>query len=197
MNRVAWLMVCFFAVTPLLAQQEYRVSPKDSKMIINGTSSLHGWQCRVEQFSGQLKGTMEGGKLKAIQSVIVAAQSISIRSIQENGQYFDKNMDKNVYKALQADQHPTITFTLSSPPVNKPAGSSMLESSGTLRIAGVTKEIKLVAKAAESPTGIVFEGKVPIKMSDYNVDPPTALFGTIRTGNEITIDFKMVFLPIK
>ncbi len=179
------------------AQQEFRISPKESRMTINGTSSLHGWQCRVEQFSGQLKASMEGGKLKAIQSVIVAAQASSIRSVKETGEYFDKNMDKNVYKALLAEQHPNITFTFNGPPVSKAPGSPVLESTGTLRVAGVTREIKLTTKSVEGAGGIVFEGKVPVKMSDYNVEPPTALFGTIRTGNEVTIDFRMVFMPVK
>jgi polyisoprenoid-binding protein YceI len=123
----------------------------------------------------------------------VNIQSISIKSIQENGAYFDKNMDKNVYKALQADRHPAILFNLT----NLTLSNTTANVTGFLKIAGKSNEIKFNARHSKITGGMVFEGKVPLKMTDYNVDPPTALFGTIRTGNEITVEFKMVFIPAK
>ena len=36
-------------------------------------------------------------------------------------------------------------------------------------------------------------GEKSIKMTDFNVEPPTALFGSITTGDEITIKFKTKF----
>jgi hypothetical protein len=38
-----------------------------------------------------------------------------------------------------------------------------------------------------------FEGTQAIKMTDYSVNPPTALFGALKTGNDITITFKTDF----
>lgn len=34
-----------------------------------------------------------------------------------------------------------------------------------------------------------FEGTQKLLMTDYGIDPPTALMGTMRTGNEITVAF--------
>jgi len=184
------LFVCFYASS----QTELILSGKDSKMIIRGTSSLHPWQCTVEQVSGQMKGELVNGSLKAINSLVFNAPVSFIRSVKENGEYYDKNMDKNIYKALDATKHSNITFTLSRLISTKPSG---VEVSGILRIAGSSKEINLTAKATSVANGIIFEGKVPVKMTDYNVEPPTALFGTIKTGNEVTIEYKMVFLASK
>ena len=69
------------------------LSGKDSRMIISGTSSLHPWQCKVEQMSGQLHGEISNGSLKNITSFVFSA-GVFIRSIKENGEYYDKNMDK-------------------------------------------------------------------------------------------------------
>jgi len=38
-----------------------------------------------------------------------------------------------------------------------------------------------------------FEGKQMIKMTDFGVKPPSALFGTLKAGTDITIYFKTVF----
>jgi hypothetical protein len=40
---------------------------------------------------------------------------------------------------------------------------------------------------------LVFEGFQTIKMTDYGVKPPSALFGTMRAGPDITIRFKTNF----
>jgi hypothetical protein len=40
---------------------------------------------------------------------------------------------------------------------------------------------------------LAFEGSQTIKMTDYGITPPTALFGTLKTGDEITITFKTNF----
>ena len=40
---------------------------------------------------------------------------------------------------------------------------------------------------------IVFRGELTLKMSDYEISPPTALMGTIKTGDEVTIRFSIPF----
>jgi polyisoprenoid-binding protein YceI len=193
MGRTYLMIILLLYAIAAFSQTEYRLSVKDSKMIIRGTSSLHNWQCKAEQISGQMNVQVDGDKLVNVQSLSVNIQSISIKSIQENGAYFDKNMDKNVYKALQADRHPAILFNLT----NLTLSNTTANVTGLLKIAGKSNEIKFNARHSKIAGGMVFEGKVPLKMTDYNVDPPTALFGTIRTGNEITVEFKMVFIPAK
>jgi polyisoprenoid-binding protein YceI len=196
---VASLIGLLAAVGQANAQTHYRVSLKDSRLVINGTSSLHAWQCRAEQLSGQLQAEVDGTTLKSVRSLVLNAMVTSIRSIKENGEYFEKAMDKNVYRALASDKHPNITFTLTRINSIKPSGSrtASIDAIGVLRIAGVNKEIPLVVSATLATNGIIFEGKVPVKMKDFDVEPPTALFGTIKTGNEVVVEFRMVYREVK
>ena len=39
------------------------------------------------------------------------------------------------------------------------------------------------------------KGSEEILLTDYGIDPPTALLGLIRTGDRITIEFDMVVSP--
>lgn len=193
MVRTYLIIILQLVVINAFSQTEYRLSVKESRMIIRGTSSLHNWQCKAEQISSQMNAQVEVDNLLSVQSLSLNIQSSSIKSIQENGAYYDKNMDKNVSKALQADKHPAILFNLTGYSVS----NNSAQITGILKIAGKANEIKFNARQGKVTGGMVFEGKFPLKMRDYNVEPPTALFGTIQTGNEITIEFKMVFFPAK
>ena len=107
-------------------------------------------------------------------------------------------MDKNTYKALKADEHPQITFALITPIKAVPPGTHTIAAKVNLTIAGVTKAVDMsVTSVAAAHGNIEFEGSKAIKMTDYGIKPPVALFGTMKTGDEITIHFKGVFTVIK
>lgn len=73
------------------------------------------------------------------------------------------------------------------------AGNFTVETQGDLTISGVTKRInqtfavKIVGKKA------IVSGKTKIDMTTYSVKPPTALMGTIKTGKDVTVDFKVTY----
>ncbi|MFY7987613.1 MAG: YceI family protein, partial [Flavobacterium sp.] len=104
-------------------------------------------------------------------------------------------MDNNTFKALNSKTYKTINYKLVS--VTKiteiSAGNFTVETQGDLTISGVTKRInqtftvKIIGKKA------VFSGRTKIDMTVYGIKPPTALMGTIRTGKDITVDFKVTF----
>ena len=63
---------------------------------------------------------------------------------------------------------------------------------GQLTIAGKTKSIP-VNFSYEKWNNDTFQviGKVDIVMSEYGIDPPTAMMGAIKTGDKITIKFEI------
>ena len=106
-------------------------------------------------------------------------------------------MNNNTYKALKADANPTIIFILRSPLKSIKANSTgnTVSMEGSLTIAGVTNPITMKVKLVmDSQSKLTIEGSQTIKMADYAVTPPTALFGTIRTGDSITLNFKGGFI---
>ena len=103
-------------------------------------------------------------------------------------------MNNNTYKALKADSNPEITFALSTQLKSIPAAGRSVSAKVNLTIAGVTKAIDMAVTASGQPHGnITFEGVKTIKMTDYGIKPPVALFGTLKTGDDITIHFKNCF----
>jgi polyisoprenoid-binding protein YceI len=59
---------------------------------------------------------------------------------------------------------------------------------GMLTVNGVEKEVKLDATmSGDGKVGLKATGTTKLLMTDFGVKPVTALMGTIRTGNEVTV----------
>lgn len=103
-------------------------------------------------------------------------------------------MDKNTYKALDVKKNPIISFVLSSAKVTPiDATTYQFKGIGNLTIAGATKETDLnaVCKYNAADESFSCTGTKSFKMTEYSVKPPTVMLGTIKTGDAITITYKL------
>jgi hypothetical protein len=64
---------------------------------------------------------------------------------------------------------------------------------GNLTISSTTRLTDLVATLKYNPADKSFtaSGTKVIKMTDWKVTPPTFMFGTIKTGDQITIGYNL------
>ena len=76
---------------------------------------------------------------------------------------------------------------------NNGNGKFSIKSLGDLTITGVKKQISLDFTIDVTSGKISLKGEKKIKMTDFNIDPPKALFGTITTGDDLTIQFSTIF----
>lgn len=187
------LIIPLIAIGSLLtsltfAQQINYTLTEDFEMSIAGTSSLHDWESSVGELSADLSLSYgEDGTIK-INSCKVSVNALSIKSTK------GAVMDKKTYKALKTDEFPSITFEMKNvlQTTEKDKGFTS-KVQGLLNIAGASKTIDLIVAGTETAEGIEFVGEKALKMTDFNIDPPTALFGTLKTGDDITIKFKTIF----
>ncbi|EPR74345.1 hypothetical protein ADIWIN_0687 [Winogradskyella psychrotolerans RS-3] len=105
------------------------------------------------------------------------------------------SMDNNTYKALNTDDHKTMDFSLTSlKKVTKLSDQSFEVSAlGKMTISGVTKSITIDMNVKLEGNKLLLNGEKSFKMTDFGIDPPKALLGTIKTGDDIKIEFKSVF----
>ena len=174
-----------FSVQSVTAQM-YSLNNNTSFLEVHGTSSLHDWHVDAEEQSGNIVITnTEDLEIKSL-SFSVKAESL------KSGK---SSMDNNTYKALNTDDYKTIDFKLNSvKQVEKVKENSFKVSVlGNMTISGVTKTITLELTIKLDGTKVLIEGEKSILMTDYGIDPPKALLGTIKTGNKINIIFKSVF----
>lgn len=168
------------------AQTSYVVAP-GTEFTVAGTSSLHDWTMTSQTAKGNAVVSTEDGELKGIEKLYVSINAETLKSGKSG-------MDDNAYKALNTKKHPEITFNLKEvKSVVKKDDYYLVNAEGTLTIAGESRTINVQGKAYPATNLIKFTGSKTFKMTDFKVDPPTAIFGTVKTGDEITINFTLTY----
>lgn len=166
--------------------QDYSLDTEKSSIIIDGTSNVHDWEAEVTEMDLDIEFDAEaaesGNMADAITSLVLTVESEGIDSDK-------RRMNNNIYDALKTDDHPEITFTMSDIEMAE-EGNSMTVT-GDLFIAGVEREVSFDVEAQETDGGYQFDGTYTLNMVDYEVDPPTAMFGSIKTGEEVEIIFSI------
>ena len=189
-TKQLWLvsfLIMIFSTIPMVGQT-FNINNGASDLKIEGTSNIHDWEIDAEQLQGNIKVQMRDGQLERIDQLQFAVVAESL----ESGK---GGMNKNTYKALDTDDHQRIIYVLDEVTnldcTSK--SSCKITTSGMLTISGTKKKIELVFDAKVAGDRITLSGEKKIKMTDFKVDPPTAMFGTITTGDEVNIKFQTVF----
>lgn len=181
------LIVCLFTLSfNTDAQVKYQVGPKP-ELKVTGTSTLHDWEMVSTQATGEAVLVQQNGKLQEIQKLSVQMPAESLKSGKGA-------MDKNTYAALETKKHPQVKFVLTD---IKSTGANTWNAKGNFTIAGVTQPATFEVKSSQSGSGYSFQGKHAFKLTDYKMDPPTALLGTVKTGDEVAIHFNLTLQPAK
>jgi hypothetical protein len=163
---------------------------KGYKVTIDGTSNLHSWDEKVESVSGNSTVMLNANGSYDINAVSLVMVVHSIKSD------MGAAMNNNTYKALKSNVDPDITFSLDAPikGIKPEASAQTVAANCKLTIAGVTKALMMQVKISMPQKGVIdFAGSQKIKMTDFGVQPPVALFGALVTGDEITIKFTTSF----
>lgn len=173
-----------------LFAQDAAVNPKDFQVTIHGSSNLHDWTETAERVTGHGSITKRNDGSFDLKELTIEVDVLSIKST-EGG-----IMNSKTYQALKAGKYPRITFTLAGPLKLFPGKGEgyVMKASGNLFIAGVTRPVNVLAKVFEGGGGEVsVEGMQKINMSDYGIDPPTAMMGMLKVRDAISIYFKASF----
>ena len=173
MRKLA-LLFAFLASGFVVYPQSYALDQSNSQLSINGTSSLHNWASVVEKFNAS--ATLSGNEFTNV------SFEATVKSIKSG----KSGMDKNIYSALAADKNPKIKFTAENLKIN----GNKLQGVGNLTIKGKTNKITVDLDLVKKEEYII-SGHFEMKMTEYDVTPPTAVFGTVKTGDDISLD--MVF----
>ncbi len=188
-NLVRLVIVLIFStLIELKAQIVYKAIPAQSKIEIKGTSTLHNWEMISTDMFCVVTAKNETTESPEIVKFDFSMKAKSLKS--------GKSMMDNIaYDALKASKFPEIKFLVESLQAAGKSGSELNETlNGKITIAGVTKSVQTKIKRMIGTDGkTVVKGSLPIKMTDFGVEPPTALMGTIKTGNAITVDFALEF----
>lgn len=180
------------------AQVEFRIG-EESAMTITGTSTIHDWTSKVNEIKGTylFNENINDRKLPKSGSIVNKIRmEIPVLSIESPR---GATMDNKTYNALKSEEHPDITFEVTQDKIESNTdpqwAAFKLNVSGNLTIAGFTREISLMLDCQKVGQDMLkFKGSFPIDMVSFEIEPPTAMFGQIKTGKDVTIDFELVLV---
>jgi len=161
-----------------------------SSLSISGSSNVNTFSCLCEQplQPMQIGLTVQpGDQLARFKGAVLELKSRAL----DCGH---KGMNKDMYQTLEADQHPTIDIKLEAvryQPGYSPEFCSewvTMLASANLTVAGRTKRVHLQIQGKQTGEDQYrFRSQLPIQMTDFGIEPPTALLGLVKVDNEITI----------
>ncbi len=180
---------------PRTAPFSYRIL-QSSRIYVEGTSNVTSFTCTctcVQSFPRlqfEMNVRENGYRAEFDESTL----SIRTKALDCG----NRGMNRDLYSALEADKYPAITLSLQEAAL--PTGAQLASGGGwahinahaKLTIAGVTRNIKLPVRASQTgPHSYRFISKRSIKLTDFNIEPPTAMLGLVKVDDEIEINFDL------
>lgn len=164
-----------------------------AQVLVTGTSSLHDWTAEAKKFGIEPSHLeVSGHEPEAIENLYFYVEVAQL----DGGR--GAAMNTKIQNAFNATKFPLIEYRQSAPAlIRKISDNGVFEihSKGNLTMAGQSREIEIVVKGTKSTGGLILEGQKDLKMSDFDMDPPTAMFGQIVCGDEVTFRFKFHYHP--
>lgn len=162
-----------------------------SKLWVEGGSSIKSWSCQAPDVNatveaataGAVTKTLAGEKAIANVEVIVPTDKMDCG----NG-----TMNDHMRNAIKAKDFKTIEFRLTGYDVAKSPDGVGGTLNGTLTLGGVKKPIAIPATGADLGGALHVTGSYNLKMTDYDLTPPSLMFGRIKVRDEVTVKFDLV-----
>jgi polyisoprenoid-binding protein YceI len=96
-----------------------------------------------------------------------------------------RDRDSNMYELLNFQKYKTISFDISSIVKN----DNGYDINGDLTLNGVTKNITTKGEIINNKDAILLKGGFSFNLTDFNLEPPTMFFLTVR--NQIDISYNI------
>lgn len=176
-------IISFLGMTTFATAQKNYVLDSKPAFSVSGTSTLHDWEMKSNSGTGT-------GNFTIVNSKVTDIESISINLLAESVKSEKKSMDKVAYKTLKTNIQKNIKYVLKSA---QKVNETTWELTGTYTIAGVSKILKTTVKTAITKDVLNIQGSNKITFTEFGMKSPTAMLGTITTGEDLTVKFNLNF----
>ena len=163
----------------------------ESRLWINGTSTVRAFQCKA----GAIEATIESPSANAVAALVAGEKAVSKATVTVPAEQLEcgnGTMNEHMKKALKVKDNPTIEFTVESYTLAKGADGTQAQLNGTLTLGGVTKPITVSALGKGEGDALRVTGAVVVNMKDYGLKPPSLMMGTMKVDELVTVRFDLV-----
>lgn len=180
-------MLC--GLTALSQVQTWQLDKDFAPQItITGTSTLHDWEVTCSGVDGVPQTLVFDKSNPGIDNF---GFKVPVGSM-DGGR--GASMNDKIYAAFKSSQNPYIVYQQTQRATiisgNEPASYS-LSSQGVISLAGQKKDITVTGTAQLENDFLIFKGSHGLKMRDFEMEPPTAMFGQIKTNDDVVVHFEI------
>jgi polyisoprenoid-binding protein YceI len=137
-------------------------------------------KCQEEKILGDIFS--DGAVLKAV------SLTIPVKNIVNE----DEDLTENMHEAFKLEDHPNIYYTLTSATIEKVNSNTVkAKTKGKLKISGVTKYLSFNIIIKRSGDNLKVSGNTKVKMTDFDIEPPSMFLGTVTTDDVVKIFFDL------
>lgn len=158
---------------------------------VSGYTNNYNWKLKSDSLECKADLIVQNRQLKAIKSLHFAVQ---VKDLSSPNAY----MDRIAHKSLKAYPFDKIRFHHVKSEIIPMEDNAQFQvkSNGNMTIGGVTRliNIDLVASLINDGT-VVFTGTQNLKLSTYQVSPKRTLMGTLKTNDQVKVDFVLGMRP--
>jgi len=170
---------------PLVAPLTLKVG---SRVWFDGTSTVRSWTCTAPRIDAAIDA--EENAPAAVLAGQQAVKTVTLAFPVAQLDCDNNTMNGHMRKALHADRQPTIRFALTSYEIARGAAvTGTLQ--GTLLLNGQTRPISFPATFASADGALRVTGRYALKMTDWGVEPPKLMMGTLKVGETVTVHFDL------
>lgn len=189
------MLVTLAADTPPNFTVTYHIEPK-SRLFLNGSTNINTFQCFCTDVfqPARLSGTLDD------KTGVIHFHQVSLQLTTTLISCKNKLMNKDLHKALKAEQYPYIRLELlNAMPVQQghPIETNVwytYKANTVLTIAGISKPVQFVLQLSrQAGNRYRLLASKDILMSDFNVKPRTP-FNMVRIDDLIVINFDLQVL---
>lgn len=170
---------------------------QESRLWIEGKSNINEFECQANQYFAEATLIDDNDPILHLQQIDDRVY-MQVEIMVDGFECGRSRMNQDLQKALKSSEYPEISFTFDSatilgmPEDFSQENSFEIDVHGTLTVAGNSREIQFTTKASFVETyRIRAIGKTTIRMSNFGVEPPTALMGLIKAEDELTVNFDL------
>lgn len=200
MKRIIPLLTIFVLILyfqqPATAQNSNMILALEDghEMKIDGTSNVRDWEADVKTINARF--TIEKFDLSDLTTLTpdhfkFLNITIPVKDIESDSGRLTKNMQGY----LKKDEHPVITFSLNNVDSLSVENDRVnITASGVINAAGKDHTATLNLTGTVTDSGkLTFTGNQKLLMTDFGIKPPTALLGTIKAEDEVSIIYSLTF----
>jgi len=139
-----------------------------STLILEGSSNVNSWKC---------------------ESSTVEVSELGLRIPVKTIRCGNRQMERDLFRALHAESYPSIDFRF----IDMTRDAEHATIHGNLSLAGTTRPIAIDASVQPLGHGRMrMQVRLSLRMTDFHITPPKALFGMIKAKNDLVVTFDLV-----